>query len=431
MSLLIKNGRVIDPANNVDDVLDILISGGKIEKAGKNLTDKSAEVIDASGKIVAPGFVDMHAHLREPGREDEETVATGTRAAIRGGYTSIVCMPNTEPAIDRPEVARAVKDIIKKDASCNVYVAGAITQNREGKALSDIEGMKKEGVVAITDDGSCVGDKNMMMDALRAAKKAGLLVMDHCEDPKLSRQGVMNRGFAATKTGLRGIPREAEYEMVKRDIELAKKLGARIHIAHVSCAESVELIRQAKRDRIAITAETAPHYFSLTEECCASYDTNTKMNPPLRSSGDVGAIKRGLADGTIDAIATDHAPHTDSEKDVEFDLAPFGIIGLETALGLAVTELVDKNILSWPQLITRMSAAPARILGIAAGSLKSGSPADIVVIDPDKKYVYKKEAVESKSRNSPFINWELKAGILIMFVKGVRPLVGQKGSDPF
>ena len=419
MNYLIKNGRVIDPANKIDDILDVLVADGKIGKVGKDLDAKAADVIDASGKIVAPGLVDMHAHLREPGREDEETVATGTRAAVRGGYTSIVCMSNTEPAIDNAAVVKAVKDIIKKDASCNVYVAGAITQKREGKTLSDIEGMKKEGIAAVTDDGSCIGDKDIMTDALKAAKKANLLVIDHCEDLKLSAGGVMNKGFVATKTGLRGIPREAEYEMVKRDIELASRLGARVHIAHVSCAESVELIRQAKRDKVPVTAETAPHYFSLTEECCATYDTNTKMNPPLRSSGDVEAIKKGLADGTIDAIATDHAPHTDSEKDVEFDLAPFGIIGLETALSLAVTELVDKKVLSWPELIARMSAIPAKILGIPAGSLKAGAPADIIIIDPEKKYIYSEETIQSKCRNSPFINWELKARVLSVFVKGV------------
>ena len=422
MNYLIKNGRVIDPANKIDDVLDILVSDGKIEKIGKNLDAKSAGVVDAAGLIVAPGLVDMHAHLREPGREDEETVASGTRAAVRGGYTSIVCMPNTGPAIDTLAVAKTVKEIIKKDASCNVYIAGAITQKREGKVLSDIEGMKKEGIVAITDDGTCVGDNNIMAEAMKAARKAGLLVMDHCEDLKISAGGVMNKGFVATRMGLRGIPSEAEYEMVKRDIELAKKTGARIHIAHVSCKESVELIRQAKRDKIVITAETAPHYFSLTEECCSTYDTNTKMNPPLRTAGDVEAIKKGLADGTIDAIATDHAPHTDSEKDVEFDLAPFGIIGLETGLSLAVMELVDKKILSWPELIMRMSVSPAKILGIPGGSLKSGAPADIIVIDPDKKYVYKKETIVSKSKNSPFLNWELKTRILNVFVTG-RPAV--------
>lgn len=422
MRQLIKNGRVIDPANKIDDLLDILVTDGKIEKVGKDLDSKAAEVVDAKGLIVAPGLVDMHAHLREPGREDEETVASGTRAAVRGGYTSIVCMPNTEPAIDSAAVARTVKEIIKKDASCNVYIGGAITQKREGKVLSEIESMKKEGIVAITDDGLCVADKNIMVEALKAAKKAGLLVMDHCEDLNISRGGVMNKGFVATRMGLRGIPREAEYEMIKRDIELAKKTGARVHIAHVSCSESVELIRQAKRDKVAVTAETAPHYFSLTEECSATYDTNTKMNPPLRTPADVEAIKRGLADGAIDAIATDHAPHTDSEKDVEFDLAPFGIIGLETSLSLAVMELIDKKILSWPELIIRMSVNPAKILGIPAGSLKAGAPADIIMIDPDKKYVYKKDTIASKSKNSPFLNWELKAKVLNVFVNG-RPAV--------
>ncbi len=420
MNYLIRNGHVIDPVNKIDDDLDVLISDGKIEKVGKDLSAGNAETIDAKNMIVSPGLVDMHTHLREPGREDEETLASGTRAAIRGGYTSVCCMPNTDPAIDNAVVVKQVKEIVKKDASCSVYIIGAITEKREGKKPSDIDGMKKEGVVGVSDDGSCVMDSAVMSEALKAAKKSAILVIDHCEDPKLSAGGVMNKGFTATKMGLRGIPRQSEYEMVKRDIELAKKTGARIHVAHVSCKESVELIRAAKKDRIAITCETAPHYFSLTEGACATYDTNTKMNPPLRTTEDVEAIKKGLADGTIDAIATDHAPHTDSEKDVEFDLAPFGIIGLETALSLSVMELIDKNTLSWSLLIAKMSSDPAKILGIQAGSLKAGAPADVIIIDPDKKYIYKKEMIQSKSRNSPFINWELKARILSIFVKGVR-----------
>lgn len=420
MKYLIKNGHVIDPASKIDDDLDILISDGKIEKVGKNLSAASHgdETINARGMIVAPGLVDMHTHLRQPGREDEETVASGTRAAVRGGYTSVCCMPNTEPAIDMESVVKGLSDVIKKDALCNVYITGAITEKREGKSLSDIEAMKRCGIVAISDDGSCVQDKILMTEALKTAKRHSLFVIDHCEDPKLSAGGVMNKGFTATKMGLRGMPCKSEYEIVERDIELAKKTGAKIHIAHVSCKESVELIRAAKKEKIAITCETAPHYFSLTEECCATYDSNTKMNPPLRTAGDVEAIKKGLADGTIDAIATDHAPHTDSEKDVEFDLAPFGIIGLETSLSLSVMELVDKKILSWSSLIEKMSSAPAKILGLQAGSLKPGLPADIVIIDPEKKYVYKKDSIESKSRNSPFVNWELKAKVQAVLVSG-------------
>jgi dihydroorotase len=257
-----------------------------------------------------------------------------------------------------------------------------------------------------------------MQEALSQAKKNKLVIIEHCEDTRLSKNGVINSGFVATKMGLRGISAQSEYERVRRNLELAKSAGSRIHIAHVSCKESVELIRAAKGKGIDVTAETAPHYFTLTEECCVTYDTNTKMNPPLRTKEDIEAIKKGLRDGTIDAIATDHAPHTDSEKDVEFDYAPFGIIGLETALSLAATELVDKKVLSWPELILKMSANPSNILGIARGSLKIGGPADIVIIDPNKEYVYKKDTIESKSKNSPFIDWRLKAKVVGVFVGG-------------
>ncbi len=418
MKYLIKNGRVIDPASKIDDMIDIIIADGKIVEIGKDLNLKSSETIDAKGKIVAPGFVDMHTHLREPGREDKETIKSGSRAAIRGGFTSVVCMPNTEPPIDNSGVVKLVKDIIKKDALCNVFVVGAITQVRAGKRLTNISQMKKEGIIAVSDDGSCIEDKSLMLGALKDCKKDAILLIDHCEDIRISSGGVMNKSFISTKMGLRGMPKEAEYIMVKRDIDLAEKASSRIHIAHVSCKESVELIRKAKRDNVEVTAETAPHYFALTEECCVTYDTNTKMNPPLRTKEDVEFIKKALADGTIDAIATDHAPHTDSEKDVEFDFAPFGIIGLETALSLSVMELIDKKVLSWPDLISRMSTNPAKILGIDRGNLKKGSTADIVIIDPLKEYIYNKDSVESKSKNSPFINWKLKGKLCDVFVRG-------------
>lgn len=418
MKYLIKNGRLIDPANKIDEICDLLISGGKVEKIGKGLDEKADEIIDAKGRIVAPGFVDLHVHLREPGREDKETVASGTRAAVRGGFTSIACMPNTEPAIDSPEMARKLKDIIKKDALCNVSIVGAITEGRSGKKLTDIGGMKKEGVAAVSDDGSTAQDASLMLRALKDCKENSVLLIDHCEDTRISAEGVVNNGFISTKMGLRGISREAEYSIVKRDMELARKSGAKVHIAHVSCRESVELIRKAKKDGLGVTAETAPHYFTLTEDCCTTYDTNTKMNPPLRAKEDVEAVKSGLADGTIDAIATDHAPHTDSEKDVEFDYAPFGIIGLETALSLGVMELVDRKILSWPQLIAKMSSAPAGILGLERGDLKKGNIADIVVIDPAAEHVYGKDSVESKSKNSPFMGWKLKGSLTHVFVGG-------------
>lgn len=418
MKYLIKNGRVIDPANSADDSLDILISEGKIDKIDKKLDLKADKTIDAKGKIVAPGLVDMHVHLREPGREDKETIATGTAAAIKGGFTTVACMANTEPPIDSPKVAKLLKSIIKKDALAEVLIVGAITENRAGKKLTDFKTMKEEGIIAVSDDGSSVDDEKIMRDALKEARKASLPIIAHCEDSKLSGRGVINQGFIATKMGLRGIPRESEYERVKRDIELAAKTSSGIHIAHISCKESVEIIRKAKQKGIKVTAETAPHYFTLTEDCCITYDTNTKMNPPLRTAEDVAAIKEALRDGTIDAIATDHAPHTDSEKDVEFDFAPFGIIGLETALSLAIMELVDKKVLSWPELILKMSTNPSRILGIDRGTLKEGSAANIVIIDPDEKHIYKKDTIKSKSKNSPFIDWELKGRVQAVLVNG-------------
>jgi len=418
MKYLIKNGTVIDPANKIEGEFDILISDGKIAKVAKSLDASGAEVIDAKGKVVAPGLVDMHSHLREPGREYKETVATGTRAAIRGGYTTIACMPNTEPALDSIETIKSLEGIIKKSALTNVAVIGAITKARAGKELTDFAGLKKKGVVALSDDGSSVEDAELLKEALRRAKNEGLLLIEHCEDPALSAKGVVNRGFISTKMGLKGMPAVSEYERVRRDITLAKKAASRLHIAHVSCKESIDIIRKAKKEGVLVTAETCPHYFALTEECCTTYDTNTKMNPPLRAKEDIEAIKGGLKDGTIDAISTDHAPHTDAEKDVEFDFAPFGIIGLETALGISIMELIDKKVLSWPELILKMSANPGRLLGIHAGSLKEGTGADIVIIDPGKEFIYKKDSIESKSKNSPFIGWKLKGLAAFVFVGG-------------
>jgi dihydroorotase len=415
---LIKNGRVIDPANKTDDILDIIVSGGKIEKIGKSLAAEKAEVIDAKGMIVAPGLIDMHTHLREPGREDKETIKSGTRAAVKGGFTTVLAMPNTEPPADTADRVKSLKAIIAKDAVCEVLIVGAITKDRAGIELADLKGLKKEGVLAISDDGSPVDGASLMENALKAAKKEGMLILSHSEIRELSAKGVINKGFISTKMGLKGIPREAEHEGVRRDIELAKRSDAAIHIAHVSCKESVDIIRKAKKYGISVTAETCPHYFSLTEDCCVTYDTNMKMNPPLRTKDDVDAIKKALADGTIDAISTDHAPHTDSEKDVEFDYAPFGIIGLETALSIAVMELIETKVLSWNELITRMSTMPARILNINKGSIKEGVAADIVVIDPAAEYLYTKDLVVSKSKNSPYLNWKLKARVKCVFAGG-------------
>lgn len=426
MKYLIKGGRVIDPAQKLDDIKDLLIEDGRISDIAHSIQAKDAKVIDADGMIVAPGLIDMHVHLREPGREDEETVLTGTRAAVKGGFTSVVCMPNTDPALDNAKTISDLNAVIKRDALVRVLPVGAITVGRLGKDLTDMKALAKEGIVAVSDDGSSVEDPEVMLKALKSAKSAGVMVIDHCEDMALSNKGVMNYGFMSTKMGLRGISKESEYKRVERDIGLAEKAGVPIHIAHVSCKESVDIIRKAKKRGAEVTAETAPHYFALTDECCATYDTNTKINPPLRTASDVIAIKEALADGTIDAIASDHAPHTDSEKDVEFDYAPFGKIGLESSLGVSIIELVAGKVLTWPQLVEKFTTNPARILKLDTGKLKKGSPADITVIDPKKEFTIVKEALESKSRNSPFVGWKLTGKTVHMFVAGKPVMLDEK-----
>lgn len=418
MKLLIKNGWVIDPANKIDETTDIFVENAKIIKIAKTIKDKADEIIDASGKIVMPGLVDMHTHLREPGREDKETIETATKAALKGGITSVLAMPNTAPPIDSAANVKLLKSIIKKTAQANVFIAGAITLGRLGRELANISDLKKEGVLAITDDGSSVDDDKLFLKALKKAREEKLLVICHSEDTKLSDKGVVNLGIISTKLGLRGILKESEYKRVERDIKLAEEAKAAVHIAHVSCKESVAIIAWAKKKGIKVTADTAPHYFTLSEECCQSYDTNTKMNPPLRSQEDVAAIKQGLAEGIIDAIATDHAPHTEAEKEVEFDMAPFGIIGLETMLALSVMELVDKKIINLWQLVEKLCLKPAKILGIEKGTLGVGTDADIVIFDPAKEGVFKKEEILSKSKNSPFINWRLKGKVEYTILEG-------------
>ena len=415
MKLLIKNGRIINPQDKTDEIADIFISEGKIKKIGKNLDTKSTKIIDAKNKIVVPGFVDMHTHLREPGREDKETISTGTRAAIFGGFTSVCCMPNTEPVLDNSEVINSLRKTIKKDALCNTFIIGAITKDQQGEKLTKL---KKEEVVALSDDGASLEDEELMKKALKEAGKENILIIEHCEDKKLSEKGIINKGFISTKMGLCGISNESEYKRVKRNLDLAKKTSSRIHIAHVSCKESVELIKKAKKNGINVTAETAPHYFALTDEDCVEYNTNMKVNPPLRSKEDKEAIKKGLKDGTIDVIATDHAPHTDSEKDVEFDHAPFGMIGLETALSICIKELIDTKILTWSELIRKISLNPAKILDINRGVLCEGKEADLTIIDPETEWVYKKEKIQSKSSNSPFVNWNLKGFATCVIVSG-------------
>ena len=408
MNILIKNGRVIDPANKIDAVMDILIEKNKISKVAKNINFNVDTVIDASNKIVAPGIVDMHVHLREPGREDKETIASATAAAAKGGVTTVLAMPNTQPPMDCLKSVELLQGIINKNAKINVQICGTITKGRLGQELSDIAALKKIGVCALSDDGCSVDNDTLMLEALKQAKLAGLLTICHCEDKKISGKGVINLGFNSTRLGLRGISNESEYVRVKRDIELAQKANTPVHIAHVSCRESVEIIAQAKKKGIKVTCETAPHYFSLTQDALLEYDTNMKMNPPLRSKEDLTAIRQGLRDGVIDAIASDHAPHTENEKDIEFERAEFGVVGLETELSVSITELLDKKILSWSELIEKLCLNPAKILGLDKGKLTPDSIADMIIISDQEAWKVTKQNLISKSKNSAFLQQSLK-----------------------
>ena len=411
MDILIKNGHLIDPAAALDGVKDVFVKDGVIAEIGAGIPVEAQKIIDASGKFVLPGLVDMHVHLREPGREDKETVATGTKAAVRGGVTSVLAMPNTTPAIDSPERLRMFQEIVRKTASSHVFAAAAITQGRAGTALTDFAALKAEGAVAVTDDGSSVDDDGLMEEAFRLAKKCGLLVICHCEDKRLSQQGVINLGLMSTELGLRGIPKEAEYRRVERDLALAAKVGCPVHIAHVSCRESIDFIAAAKKRGQPVTAETAPHYLIFTDDALETYDTNFKMNPPLRTKADREALRRAVKDGVIDAVASDHAPHTESEKDIEFDHAEFGVTGLETECASLASEFIASDQMTWMELARLLSSGPARILGIDKGKLEAGRCADIVVVDPGREWVVTKAGFASKSNNSPFLGRKLKGAV--------------------
>ena len=408
MKILIKNGHVIDPANGIDEVADIFISDGVITDIGENseLDGVDMKIIDATGKVVAPGLVDMHVHLREPGQEYKETIETGTRAAIAGGVTSVACMPNTEPVCDNETVVRYIKERAKEAGYANVFPVGSVSKGLEGKYLSEIGQMAFEGAVAISDDGRPVENSALMRRAIEYSQMFDIPVISHCEDMALG-EGDMNEGAVASQMGLRGISPAAEEVMAARDILVAENLGARVHIAHISTKGTVELIRQAKKRGVKVSCETCPHYFSLTEKACEGYNTNAKMNPPLRSDEDVQAIKEGLKDGTIDCIVTDHAPHHIDEKQCEFSLAKNGIVGLETSLGLGIKELVKTGVLTMSQLIEKMSKTPAEILGISRGTLGVGHVADVVIFDPESKWTVDVNKFYSKGKNSPFDGFEL------------------------
>ena len=401
--LVIKQGRVIDPLNNIDKIAHILCDENKIidvvDSIPESFTD--AGTVDATGKWVVPGLIDMHVHLREPGREDKETIATGTQAAAAGGFTAVACMPNTQPALDEESKIRYV---IQRGENCpaRIYPIGAITKALQGEELAPIGEMVKAGARGVSDDGKSVALSNIMRNALNYSKSYSIPVICHCEDMALSQKGHLNEGIFSTRIGVRGIPTIAEEIVVARDLLLAEYTGARIHIAHVSTAGSVRLIRNAKARGVNVSAETCPHYITLIDEDIGLYDTNKKMNPPLRTARDREAIIEGLVDGTIDVIASDHAPHVPEEKDVEFDAAAFGVIGLETSLGVVITNLVRKDILSPSQMVERMSCNPNRILGLEGGSFSKGTSADITIIDPDIQWTVDAGNFFSKSRNTAF-----------------------------
>ncbi|HEX9021093.1 MAG TPA: dihydroorotase [Nitrospirota bacterium] len=408
MNIIIKNGHIIDPANKIDGKFDILASDGKIAKLGKpgSLSAGGAQVIDASGKLVVPGLIDMHVHLREPGFEYKETIATGTAAARAGGFTSVCCMPNTNPVNDNRSVTEFILSQAR-DAAARVYPIGAITKGSKGEELAEMSELREAGCLAVSDDGKPVMNAAIMRRALEYSKIFDMLIVSHCEDSSLSGKGVMNEGVVSTELGLRGIPYAAEDVMVARDLSLSELTGGRLHIAHVSTAGSVRLIRDAKARGVRVTAETCPHYFTLTEEAVRGYNTMAKMNPPLRTANDVAEIKQGLRDGTIDVIATDHAPHAMDEKSGEFDYAPFGIVGLETALALSL-RLAGEDVLSIAEVIRKLSINPASVLKLNKGALSVGADADITVIDPDAEWTVNASQFKSKSKNTPFNSCKLK-----------------------
>ena len=417
MSVIIKNGRVIDPGR-INGPADVLIENGAIAAVGAGLkAPAGATVIDAAGKWVLPGFVDLHVHFREPGFEYKETIATGAAAAVAGGFTSVCCMPNTQPVNDNQSITEFILDKAKAAGLANVFPIGAITKGSEGKELAEFGDLKKAGCVAVSDDGKPVMNGMVMRRALEYARAFDLPVVDHCECTHLSEGGCMHEGQVATEMGLHGIPSASEDVMVARNLALAELTGGRLHLAHLSTTGSVRMVREAKARGIRVTAEACPHHFLLTEEAVREFNTNAKMNPPLRSRKDVEAVKAGLKDGTIDVIATDHAPHAAFEKEREFDYAPFGIVGLETAWGLALV-LAEEGVLTVEQVVSALTIQPARAFGLAKGTLAIGADADVTIVDPEAPWVVDPGQFKSKGRNTPFAGWKLKGRVVSTLVGG-------------
>jgi dihydroorotase len=422
MKKLLKGGRVIDPANGIDGVHDVLIDGDRIARVGRDLPVNGATVVEIpSGFVVCPGFIDMHVHLREPGQEHKETVATGTASAVAGGFTAVACMPNTSPVNDNANVTSLILAKAAEAGQARVYPIGAVSKGSKGELLADIAELKDAGCVAITDDGHPVATALLLRRALEYAGMFGMPVIEHCEDQSLKGDGVAHEGFHAASLGLRGIPGAAEALGAERGILLSELTGSAFHVAHMSARASLRAVRKGKENGVRVTCEVAPHHFTLTDEALGApipYDTNTKMNPPLREVADRDAMLAGIADGTVDVIATDHAPHHYDEKHVEFDRAPFGIVGLETAISLSLDRLVHTGLIRLPRLVELLSTNPARILRVPGGSLTEGVPADITIIAPDLRVRVQVAAMRSRSKNTPFDGWELRGGVAATVVGG-------------
>jgi dihydroorotase len=418
-TLHISNGRVIDPSQGTDQVTDLWIHGDHVQGVGPQPQLQADRVIDATGMIVCPGLIDMHVHLREPGREEDETIATGTAAALAGGVTSVACMPNTEPALDNQAAAEFVYLQAARAGNANVFPVGAVTKERKGEELAEMGGLVEGGAVAFTDDGSPVSSAEIMRRALEYGLMFDKAVLSHAEDLELTRGGVMNEGFESMRLGLRGMPAAAEEVMIHRDIELAELTGGRLHILHVSTAGGVDLIRRARQRGVRVTGEACPHHFTLTDKCLRTFDSNFKMSPPLRTDADVQAVIAGLKDGTLDVIATDHAPHAPEKKMRELDQAPNGIIGLETLIPVCILSLIEPGHLTWPQLIEKLTANPARVLGIDRGTLRTGAIADVTILDPAAEWTVDPARFRSKSRNCPFTGWTVHGLAHATIVRGL------------
>jgi dihydroorotase len=417
--ILIQGGRVIDPSRGTDGVADVYLTDGKVAAVGSNIVgEEGTLVIPAAGKVVAPGLIDLHVHLREPGQEDQETVATGAMAAAAGGFTAVCAMPNTDPVVDNQGTVGFIVSQAQRAAKARVYPIGAISLGQRGEKLAEFGELVGAGAVAVSDDGKPVTSSHLMRTALEYARTFGIPVADHCEDLALAEGGAMHEGIVATRLGLKGIPAAAEEIMVARDIILAELTGGHVHLCHMSTRGSVELIRRGKERGIRVTAEATPHHFTLTHEACEGYNTNAKMNPPLRENADREAIRQALRDGTLDVIASDHAPHHYDAKEREFDDAPNGILGLETALGLAISELVETGLMSLSDLLLRMSTQPARIFNLPGGSLGVGAPADVVMFDPKARWTVDPSRFHSRSRNTPFGGRSLTGRAEVTIVRG-------------